>query len=97
MKRFYFDEDDEDEDEDEMIEEAKYMFPEMIPEFITMGGAENPDQQALIASIRICENSFGWWFAGVDRRMEMVGRVFKSIKLLMEQPEQPEQPGPENK
>ena len=81
MKRFFFDEGEDDEDDDEMKEEAGYAFPEFLAMAHQM---DDPNQQILNCSIRICEQTFLWRFRSVNRKMTMIEEVFGKLKALVD-------------
>lgn len=85
MKRFFFEEEGDDESDDEMMDEEARAFPEMVPEFFAMThGLDNPDQQILNYSIRVCEQTFLWRFRSTKQKIEMIENVFESLKTLVD-------------
>lgn len=87
MKRFFFDEEEENDDE----EDSEKSLPEFIPEFFTMSQQDNSSSHVLNCSVRICEQSFFWWFLGTKRKLRMIHSVFYDLMQLVEVENQDEQ------
>jgi len=83
MKRFYFGNDEGDDEDEEDLEDPRFMMPDPS-EFIAMTRFENPEQNLMDLSIRICEKSLFWMFFGVARKMSMITRVFTDLNKLQE-------------
>lgn len=83
MKRFYFGNEDGDEEDEEDINDPRFMMPDPY-EFISMAKFDNPDQNLLGCSLRICEKSLFWRFFGVEKKISMFSKVFLELKKITE-------------
>jgi hypothetical protein len=80
MKRFSFGE-DEPEDEEE-LDDMQFFMPSS--EFISMGQFADPNQEILNLSIKICEKSIFWRFYSSQKKVQIIGDVFKQLKKITE-------------